>query len=100
VSQPANAAAAGKERPVHPPKPKESLSLMLKRGDAQLSDLIDEDVRAEFLREFRVKNPKLIQVLAKRENLTQLLESLVTEEPISMFVYEILTADVPLIQGR
>ena len=81
------------------PKPRESLANLLKKFDLQLNEVLDEDVRSEFLREFRNKNQKLVQFLGKRENVSKLIDMLLNEETANMFIFEILTADQPIIQG-
>lgn len=71
----------------------------MKRADVQLPDIFDDDIRAEFQKEFRAKNPKLMQVLARRENLSKMLDMLATENPPNMLTYEVLTAEHAVIQG-
>lgn len=76
---------------------------LLKSPDTTLTDFFREDVRGEFLKEFRLRNKKLIDFLATSENLQDLLEIILkgTSTPQEQFcACELLTSDIQSVLGK
>eukprot|EP01116_Phalansterium_solitarium_P009041 TRINITY_DN23041_c0_g1_i1.p1 TRINITY_DN23041_c0_g1~~TRINITY_DN23041_c0_g1_i1.p1 ORF type:complete len:845 (-),score=245.55 TRINITY_DN23041_c0_g1_i1:154-2688(-) len=76
-----------------------SLDKLLARKDVALQDLMDEDLRTDLMREFRLRNKTLLEFLSRQQTLLELV-SYITKGPASQEQFcavELLTAEIPSI---
>lgn len=74
---------------------------LLERGELSIDDLLVGSYQNELLKQFRMRNKKLIELLSHQETLSRLVEIVIgSDADLVRASIELLTADIPAMRGK